>query len=71
MVTLGNIPKDLAQERSERRNEVCVADPTRLGQGFDEDDDVDTLAEWLNCITIMAVDTICLCHLDFLQLLQR
>ena len=34
-----NLSKGLAQDRSEWRNRIHVADPTQLGQGFDDDDD--------------------------------
>ena len=34
-----NLSKDLAQDRTEWRNKIHVADSTELGQGFDDDDD--------------------------------
>ena len=36
-----NFFEDLAQDILECRNRIYVADPTWLGQGFDDDDDDD------------------------------
>ena len=35
-----NLCKDLARDRLEWRNRIHVADPTQLGQVFDDDDDL-------------------------------
>ena len=43
-----NLSKDLAQNRPEWRNRILVANPTQLGQGFDDDDKVGHYPSKLN-----------------------
>ena len=38
-----NLSEDLAQNRSEWRNRIHIANPTYLGQGSNDDDDDDVL----------------------------
>lgn len=42
-----NLSKDIAQARSKWRNKIHAADPTRIGQGFDDDDDdIKSMHNW-------------------------